>query len=54
MWASRLTIDTLILAFLVDIVEASQHLDGRHVCPSIIDDPLGTALDQEFEQGERL
>jgi len=52
--AVGLTIDTLIFALLVDIVERSQHLDRRDMCSCVINDPLGPVLDEEFEKGQGL
>ena len=52
--AVGLTIDTLVFALLVDIVERSQHLDRRDMCSCVINDPLGPVLDEEFEKGQGL
>ena len=48
------TIDSLILALLIHIIEISEHLDGANVGARIIDDALAPILDQVFEQLEGL
>ena len=48
------TIDSLILALLIHIIEISEHLDGPNVGTRIIDDALTPVLDQVFQQLERL
>ena len=48
------TIDTLVFALLVDVMERSQHLDRRDMCSRVINDPLGPILDEEFEKGQSL
>jgi hypothetical protein len=52
--ALHLTIDTLVLALVVNVVEVAEHLDGREVGLGVIDDTLRSVLDQVFEQGESL
>ncbi len=48
------TIDTLILAFLINIVETSEHFDGTNVGTRIIDNALAPVLDQVFKQLQSL
>lgn len=49
-----LTVDTLILALLIRVVERTQHLDRRHVAPRIVDDAFRAVLDEVFEQRQCL
>jgi hypothetical protein len=44
-----LTINTLIFALFIYVMERSQHLDSRHMCSSIIHYTLRSILDQELE-----
>jgi len=49
-----LTVDPLVLALFIDVVERSQHLYRANMRSGIIDDSLRTVLDQEFEQRQCL
>jgi hypothetical protein len=48
------TVDSLILALLINVVEVSQHLDGRNVRPGVVNDPLRSILDEVLEEDESL
>ena len=41
-----LTIDTLVLAVLVNVVEISQHLDQAQMRPGVVDDSFRAVFDQ--------
>ena len=45
----KLTIDALILALLVDVVEAAKHFEGGDMGASIIDDALRSMFYQKLE-----
>ena len=44
----------LVLAFVVDVVEAAQHFEGGDVGTGVIDYALATVLDQVLEQLKSL
>jgi hypothetical protein len=44
----------LVLALFVDVMEVSEHLDGRDVGTSVVDDTLGSILDEVLEELESL
>jgi hypothetical protein len=43
------TIDALIFALLVDVVEATKHFEGGEMRSSVIDDTLGSLFYQILE-----
>lgn len=47
---SRLTIDTLIFALVINVMEVAQDLDRGEMTASVIDDALAAVLDQVLEQ----
>lgn len=50
----RITIDTLILALLVDVVEATEHFEGGDMGASIVDDALRPMFHQILKQLQGL
>jgi len=46
----NVTIDALVLALFVDIMEAAQHFECGDMGASIIDDALGTMLHEILEK----
>ena len=48
------TIDTLVLAFLIHVIEISEHLDGANVGTRIIHDALAPIFDKVFKQLQSL
>ena len=48
------TVDPLVLALFVNVVERPQHLDGGDVRAGVVDDALRAVLDEKFEKRERL
>jgi hypothetical protein len=45
---SKHTIDAFVFALVIDIVEVSQHFESRNMGPSVINNALGTVLDEIF------
>ena len=45
----NVTIDALIFAFLVDVVEATKHFEGGDMGSNVIDDTFGSMLYQILE-----
>jgi hypothetical protein len=43
------TVDALIFSLVIDVVKISKDFDGCDVSSGIIDDPLCSILDEEFE-----
>jgi hypothetical protein len=52
--AGDITIDALILALLVDVVEAAEHFDRGNMRASIVDDTLRPMSYQVLEQLQGL
>jgi hypothetical protein len=50
----NVTIDALIFALLVDVVEATKHFDGGDMRSSVIDDTFGSLSYQILEQLQGL
>jgi hypothetical protein len=48
------TIQPLVFALLVDVVEVAKHFDGGDVRPRVVHHALGPVLDEIFEQLEGL
>jgi hypothetical protein len=44
------TVETLILALLINIMEIPEHLYGRNVRTRIVDDPFAPVFDEIFEK----
>ena len=50
----KVTIDTLVLSLLIDVVETTEHFDGGDMRASIIDDALRPMFDQILEKLQGL
>jgi hypothetical protein len=50
----RLTIDTLILASLINVMKTPQHLDRGNMRPRVVHHAFRAVLDEVFEEREGL
>lgn len=50
----QLTIETLVFALVINVVEVAENLDGSQVRSSVIYDALRSILDKVLEQLKRL
>lgn len=48
------TVDSLILALLVDIVEVSEHFDSRQMGTGVVDNALAAVFHDVFQQLQGL